>query len=104
MEDASAGTGGTQQEFIPKAAEPFMSLWRRTLVDLPSTICADALKFTAQRLQSRRDYFASVQNCGSVPEMVDLNAKFMRQAVNEYGAEAERLMEDMRATLLEKPQ
>ncbi|MBO0733466.1 MAG: hypothetical protein J2P49_03955 [Methylocapsa sp.] len=104
MEEASAGVGGDQQEVILKGAEPIVSLWRRTLVDLPATIVADTLNFAAQRLQSRRDYLASVQSCSSVPEMVDLNAKFMCQAVNDYGAEAERLMEDMRTTLLEKPQ
>jgi len=32
--------------------------------------------------------------------MVDVNKGFMRQAVNDYGAEAIRLVDDVRAVLL----
>jgi hypothetical protein len=59
---------------------------------------ADTLKFAARRLQSQGDYLASVPHCASVPEMLNLNAQFMRQAVDEYRAEAERLQ----ATFLNK--
>lgn len=81
-----------------------LCFWKSTVVDLPATIAVDTLKFTAQRLQSQVDYLASVRRCGTFPEMVDVNKGFMRQAVNDYGAEAIRLVDDVRAVLLpERP-
>jgi hypothetical protein len=99
VEDTSLGTVGEKRDFFPKFAKPIVNLWRNGVVDFPVTIAADTLKFAARRLQSQGDYLASVRHCASVPEVLDLNAQFMRQAVDEYRAETERL----RATLLKKP-
>jgi hypothetical protein len=91
VEVASSGTVAERQDLFPKFAKPIINLWRNGVVDFPATIAANALKFKARRLQSQGDYLASVRNCASVPEVLDLNAQFMRQAVDEYRAEAERL-------------
>jgi hypothetical protein len=98
MLDKSLGRGA-EKEVFPSFAEPILNLWRSAVVDFPATIAADTLKFTARRLQSQSEYLTSIHHCASFPEMLNLNAEFMRQAVDDYGAEAERL----RAALLKKP-
>ena len=86
----------------PKITAPIISFWKTTVVDLPAAFAVDTLKFTAQRLQFQVDYLTSVRRCGTVPEMVDVNKGFMRQAVNDYREEAIRLADDVRAALLPK--
>jgi hypothetical protein len=97
MHGTSLGRG-TEKEVFPGFAEPILNLWRNA-VGFPATIAADTLKFTARRLQSQSEYLTSIHQCASFPEMLNLNAEFIRQAVDDYGAEAERL----RAALLKKP-
>lgn len=102
MEDKNVVNGETRPDIFPKAAEPIINFWRSTIVDLPAAITADTLKFTAQRLHSQADYFSRVQNCGTIPEVIRLNALFVQQAVSEYGTEAQKFMTDVRDTLLKR--
>lgn len=101
MADISNGQGN-EQDIFPKAAEPLLNMWRSAVIDIPATIAADTLRFTAQRLHSQSDYLNCVLNCATVPEVVDLNAKFVHQAVNDYGTEANKLILDVRETLLKR--
>jgi len=99
MTDIDVGTATAHQGSFPNVT-PIIGLWKSAVVDLPAAIAIDTLKFTAQRMQSQVDYLASVRHYGTVPEVVNVNKMFIRQAVNDYGAEAIRLVDDVRAALL----
>lgn len=84
-------------EFAAKFDSPFPTMWKSVFVDIPMTLLSESLRFAGSRFQAQGEYLASLINCRSVPEAVEKQSEFVRKAVDEYGAEASRVMEDLRA-------
>ena len=78
---------------------PVQLMWKSTFLEMPLTLASESLRFAGSRLQAQADYLSSLLNCRSVPEVVETQSEFVRKAVDEYGAEAGRIMEDLRANI-----
>ncbi|HTV32095.1 MAG TPA: hypothetical protein VME69_03210 [Methylocella sp.] len=89
-------TNGSEQRILfPTVAAPIVDLWRTTVIDLPTSIARETLSFASHRVQSQRDYLARAPRCATISDVIDLNSRFMLQAVNDYGTEVERFMENV---------
>jgi hypothetical protein len=73
--------------------------WHRFCYDLPLTVASEWLRFVSQRLEAQSEFLANLRTCQSVPEVMDVQSKFVRTAVDEYGAKTSKIMEDVRSTM-----
>jgi hypothetical protein len=78
---------------------PFALLWKSTFLDIPLTLMSESLRFAGTRLQAQGEYLATLISCRSVPEIVETQSEFVRKAVDDYGAETGRIMEDLRTNI-----
>jgi hypothetical protein len=78
---------------------PFPLLWKSAFLDIPLTLMSETLRFVGTRLQAQGEYLATLTSCRSVPEVVETQSEFVRKAVDDYGAETGRIMEDLRANI-----
>ncbi len=100
MDEHMTGQETTQiQEDVLKAAVPFQTAWRKAFFDLPLAVYSEAIRFAGQKLQAQGDFLASLRACRTVPEVMDAQSRFVRAAVDEYGAETSKIMEDVRTTM-----
>jgi hypothetical protein len=94
-----SNTMTTETETGLKFLQPFQTMWKSAFLEVPITVLSDSLRFAGARLQAQGDYFSSLLNCRSVPEIVETQSEFVRKSVDEYGAETSRIMEDLRANI-----
>ncbi len=87
------------QDDVLKAAVPFQAAWRKAFFDLPLGLFSETIRFAGQRLQAQGDFIASLRTCRTIPEVMDAQSRFVRETVDEYGAETGKIMEDVRATM-----
>lgn len=87
------------QQDVLKVAVPFQAAWRNAFFDLPLAVYSEAVRFAGQRLQAQGEFLASLRSCRTVPEVIEAQSRFVRTAVDEYGAETSKIMEDVRATM-----
>jgi hypothetical protein len=80
-------------------ATPFQSAWQSAFVELPFAFAAEVLRFTAQRLQAQSDFFAGLETCHTVPEVMDAQSRFVRNAVGDYGSQTSKIISDIRDTV-----
>jgi len=73
--------------------------WQKFYYDLPLTVASEWLRFFGQRLQAQGEFLANLRTCQTVPEVMDVQSKFVRTAVDEYGAKTSKIMEDVRSTM-----
>ena len=85
-----------ETESLAKLSQPLQLMWKSTFFDLPLVLMSESLRFAGSRLQAQGDYLSTLLSCRSVPEVVETQSEFVRKAVDEYGAEAGRIMEDLR--------
>ena len=78
---------------------PFPQMWKSAFLDVPLTMMSKSLRFAGARLQAQGEYLATLISCRSVPEVVETQSEFVRKAVDDYGAEAGRIMEDLRTNI-----
>lgn len=73
--------------------------WHKFCYDLPLTVASEWLRFFGQRLQAQGEFLANLRTCQTVPEVMDVQSRFVRTAVDEYGAKTSKIMEDVRSTM-----
>jgi hypothetical protein len=78
---------------------PFPLMWKSTFLDIPLTLMSESLRFAGTRMQAQGEYLATLISCRSVPEVVETQSEFVRKAVDDYGAESGKIMEDLRANV-----
>jgi hypothetical protein len=86
----------------PMKAATITSWWTGAFLRLPLTVAGETLRFTARRLQAQADYLTRVNHCSNVPEFMEAQSQFMRNATDDYGVETGRLMEEVRAAVTQK--
>jgi len=86
-----------QDNFV-KATAPFQAAWQHAF-EFPLALTAEALRFAARRLQAQSDFFAGLENCQTVPEVMDAQSHFMRGAVGDYGSETSKIINDLHDTI-----
>ncbi len=91
----------TMQDEAVRLTAPFRTFWKVTFFDLPLTVLSESMRFAGRRLHAHADHFASLNSCQSVPEMIEAQAQFIRNAVAEFGQETGKIMEDVRGTMSE---
>ena len=91
-------SGHVQEEAL-KMAAPLQTAWKKVYFDLPLAMLSEAMRFTGQRLQAQSDFFASLKNCRTVPEVVDAQSTFVRTAADEYGVETGKVAKDVRSVV-----
>lgn len=100
MNEHMMGHAATQiQDEVLKTAVPFQAAWQKAFVDLPLALFSETIRFAGQRLQAQGDFIASLRTCHSVPEMMEAQSHFVRATVDEYGAETNKIMENVRTTM-----
>jgi len=90
----------TREETM-KLSGPFQALLKVTFFDLPLSIASETLRFAGRRFQAQGDHLASLNACRTVPEIIDVQSHFVRSAVDAYGQETSKIMEDVRGTMTE---
>lgn len=100
MNEQIIGFGGApiQDEALQMAA-PLQNAWRKACVDLPLAMLSESLHFFSHRLEAQSQFIASLTSCKTMPEMIEVQSQFMRTAVNDYGSETSKIMDDMRSTM-----
>jgi hypothetical protein len=100
MSEQIVGFGGmsSQDEALQMAA-PLQNAWRKACVDLPLTVLSETLHFLGHRLEAQSQLVASLTSCKSMPEMIEVQSRFVRTAVNDYSSETSRIMDDVRSTM-----
>jgi hypothetical protein len=81
------------------AMQATQASWQKLCYDLPLTVVSEWLHFASQRLQAQSDFIANLRSCHTMPQMMDVQTKFVRAAVDDYGAKTSKLMDDMRESL-----
>lgn len=87
------------QENLMTMGPALQGSWHKLCYDLPLTVASEWLRFAAQRLQAQGEFLANLRTCQTVPEVMEAQSKFVRTAVDEYGAETSKIMEDVRSTM-----
>jgi hypothetical protein len=80
-------------------APPFQTAWQSAFFELPLAFAAEALRFTARRLEAQGDFFAGLETCHTVPEVMDAQSRFVRSAVGDYGSQTSKIINDIRDTV-----
>ncbi len=80
-------------------APSFQTAWQSALFDLPLAFAAEALRFAARRLAAQSDFFAGLETCHTVPEVMDAQSRFVRGAVGDYGSQTSKIIDDIRDTV-----
>lgn len=96
---ASVSAVRSLQEDLLKGTVPFQEAWQRSFFWLPLTFLAEALRFSARRLQAQSDFIAGLEACNSVPEVIEAQSRFVRAAVGDYGTQTSKIVDDMRKTV-----
>jgi hypothetical protein len=82
------------QNRILAATAPLHEVWRQTWIEWPVAMASESLRFAAHRLRAHSDFYGKIQSCGSVPEFIEAQSKFVRSAFDDYGTEATKVMKD----------
>ncbi len=80
-------------------ATPFQGAWQAAFFELPFAFAAEVLRFSARRLQAQSDFLAGLETCHTVPEVMDAQSRFMRNAVGDYGSQTSKIIGDIRDTV-----
>lgn len=86
------------QNTMLKAAGPFQAAWKHAF-ELPLALTSEALRFAALRFQAQSDFFASLEGCHTVSDVLEAQSQFVRNAVDDYGTETSKVMSDMRKSV-----
>lgn len=73
--------------------------WQKFCYDLPLTVASEWLRFMGHRLEAQSEFLANLRTCQTVPEVMDVQSKFVRTAVDEYGTKTSKIMQDVRSTV-----
>jgi hypothetical protein len=92
------GARNVREETLRLSA-PMQAFWRATFFDVPLSFASETLRFVGSRLQAHGEHLASLNSCRSVPEFIDANSQYVRGAMDAYGQETTKLMEDVRGTM-----
>lgn len=76
------------------AANPLQQVWRQTWIEWPVMAASESLRFTAHRLRAHSDYYGELQDCNSVPDLIEVSSHFVRKALEDYGTEATKVLKD----------
>jgi hypothetical protein len=76
---------------------PMQLMWKSTFLEVPLTVMSESLRFVGRRLEAQSQYFATLNRCHSIPEFIETQSEFSRKAFSDYGAEAGRIMDSLRA-------
>ncbi|MGA3303298.1 MAG: phasin family protein [Methylovirgula sp.] len=87
------------EESVFKASPAMQASWQKLCYDLPLTAVSEWLRFASQRLQAQSEFIASLRTCQSMPDVMEAQSKFVRAAVDDYGVETSKLMEDVRSAM-----
>jgi hypothetical protein len=87
------------QREASKVAAPLQAAWRKVYFDLPLTMVSEVMRFAGQRLQAQGEFLANLKTCHTVPDLMEVQSDFMRTAVDDYGVETSRLMNDVRSSV-----
>ncbi|HEY0145109.1 MAG TPA: phasin family protein [Methylovirgula sp.] len=82
------------QSSLFSATAPLHDVWRQTWIEWPVALASESLRFAAHRLRAHSDFYGKIQNCGSVPEFIEAQSKFVRSAFDDYGTEATKVIKD----------
>lgn len=100
MNEHTIGLTSVQtQEEMMNMALPLQNAWRKLCFDLPFVVLSEGLRFAGHRLQAQSEFVASLGSCRTVPEVMEVQSQFVRRAVDEYGSETSRIMDDVRSTM-----
>lgn len=100
MDDATMRPEAARLEAnVLKAALPFQAMWGKSWFDLPLLVFSESLRFWGQRLQAQGEFLGSLRSCRTVPDVMEAQSKFARTVVNDYGAETNKIMDDIRASV-----
>lgn len=80
-------------------APPFQTTWQPAFFELPLAFAAEILRFAARRLEAQSDFFAGLETCRTVPEVMDAQSRFVRSAVGDYGSQTSKIINDIRDTV-----
>ncbi len=93
MQATNSEIQSAQNKFF-SATAPLHDVWRRTCIEWPVALASESLRFAAHRLRAHSDFYGKIQSCGSVPEFIEAQSKFMRGAFDDYGTEATKVIND----------
>ena len=97
--DTSIERGANVREETLKFSAPMQAFWRVTLFDVPLNVASETLRFLGRRMQAQGEHLASLNSCRSVPEFIEAQSQFVRGAMDAYGQETSKIMEDVRGTM-----
>lgn len=87
------------EENVFKASTAMQASWQKLCYDLPLTAVLEWLRFASQRLHAQSEFVASLRTCQSMPQVMEAQSKFVRGAVEDYGVETSKFMEDVRSAM-----
>ena len=87
------------QAEVNKAAAGMQSALNRVCFELPATAFSEATRFASQRLQAQSEFFAALKSCHSMPDFFELQSRFVRKAIDDYGSETSKVMENLRSAM-----
>lgn len=81
------------------APGPFVTLWKRTMVDVPLTVAAEAMRFAGRRLEAQADYCAELAKCGTLSEAMDAQSAFMEEAAGDVSSATAKMISEAQAVV-----
>ncbi|MFO1236315.1 MAG: phasin family protein [Alphaproteobacteria bacterium] len=90
-EKTSAAAAAAQ---IP-GAEAARDAWK-TALSMPAALMAEAMRFSAARLNAQADHLAKLAGCGDLNEAAKLQSAFLSSALESYKEEAKVFADRLR--------
>lgn len=79
-----------------------LAAWRTLAVDVPLRLAAETMCFAGRRLQAQADHLVGLARCGSLQEVVALQAAFVTRGLTDDRQEATTLSHDVTETAFAK--
>jgi hypothetical protein len=98
MAEAPIGNRETQDMLSMLDATGAMpTLWRTMLLDVPSNVTSELMRFSARRCEAQADYFNELNHCRTIPDLLNTQTTFLRNAADDCSAEPGRLLDCFRS-------
>jgi len=87
------------EQLTKLAQNPFAAMWRSAFFDMPMALAAQSLRLAARGLDTQLEYFHTVNNCKTMPEMVEAQSTFIQKTTGDIGQETSRFLEEIGAKI-----
>jgi|SRR6516165_9598117 hypothetical protein len=93
-------TGNGQAQETPRLLDATGSVqewWKTTFLDVPTHVTSELMRFAARRCEAQAEFVLGLNRCKTIPDLVNAQTTFLREAVDDFSTEPGRMLECLRS-------